>query len=195
MAVPSLHAQTHSALNGGGGGGGRQTALVGSRSYARGVGYRGAYRGGYYGGRGYGRFYYLGGVPYYYPFFGLGYGLGFGYPAYAYDGFWSGYPGYGGYGYGGYGYGYGGPGGPGPDGAYEGRVTDQGSPNGQQGASLPEAVQRQLSKRGYYKGTIDGNFGASSRSALSRFQRDNHLKDTGRIDEDTLEALGFSDHR
>ena len=191
LATPGLHAQGARTMGGGGAhaqaGGGVRSQSVG---YGRGYGYRGAYGGRYYGGgygRGYGRYYYLNGVGYYYPFFGFGYGygLGFGYPAYAYDGYWNGYAGAP------YGYGYG------PD-AYEGRVADQngpGAPDEEKGGELPKAVQRQLAKRGYYKGTVDGDFGTSSRSALSRFQKDNHLKVTGRIDEDSLEALGFTDRR
>ena len=187
LAAPGLHAQGTRSY--GGGGARAEAASGGSRSYAGGRGYayrgayRGSYRGGYYGGHGYGRYYYLGGVGYYYPFFGYGYG--FGYPYYGYDGFWNGYAGAP------YGYGDG-------PGAYEGRVTDQGGPGApdeEKGSELPKAVQRQLAKRGYYKGTVDGDFGAASRAALSHFQKDNHLKETGRIDEDSLEALGFTDHR
>jgi hypothetical protein len=128
-------------------------------------------RGYYHGGRGH--YYYLGGVPYFYPY----YAFGFGYPYYYYGlGYNTPY----------YGYGY-------PDPAYEGRIVGQ---NGSEpGASLPGAVQKQLAKRGYYKGTIDGEFGPATRSALSRFQRDNNLKETGRIDEATLQALGFLNHR
>ena len=190
LTAPSLHAQRARSF---GGGGGRSAASSGvshatsSRGYGGyHGGYRGGYRGGhgYYGGRGYySRRFYLGGIGYDYPFFGYGYGLGFGYPAYAYSGYWNGYGGAP------YGYGYG------SENVYEGRLANDSSSDHQQGASLPTAVQRQLAKRGYYKGTADGNFGPASRSALSRFQRDNDLKETGRIDEDTLEALGFSDHR
>ena len=114
-------------------------------------------------------------MPYFYPFFDVG----FGYPAYAY-----------GYGVGfntPYGYGYG-------DGAYEGRIVQDSAP-GSGPRSLPAVVQRQLAQRGYYKGAIDGEFGPASRSALARFQRKNGLNETGRIDEPTLQALGFSDHR
>ena len=74
-------------------------------------------------------------------------------------------------------------------------TTDGANGGAQGGGSLPEEVQRQLSKRGYYKGSVDGQFGPESRSALSRFQRKQGLKDTGKIDEATLEALGFTDHR
>ena len=122
--------------------------------YSHGNGYR---RGGYRG-----HYFFLDGTPYFYPF-------GFGYPYYGGfygDGF--------GYGYGA-GYAYGGDGGGYPygDGAYNGRLADNGDgietgKSGQPGGgSLPEAVQRQLVKRGYYKGSVDGQFGPASRSALS----------------------------
>ena len=55
---------------------------------------------------------------------------------------------YGGFGDG-YGYGYGAY--PGNGAAYNGRIDDNDSGR-QAGGSLPEAVQRQLAKRGYYKG-------------------------------------------
>ncbi len=143
------------------------------RGYNHGGGYDHGNRNHHGGYRGH--YYYLGGIPYFYPF-------GFGYPYYGGfygDGF--------GYGYGG-GYPYG-------DGAYNGRIADNADNNGAGGGSLPEAVQRQLSKRGYYKGSVDGQFGPESRSALSRFQRKQGLKETGKIDEPTLEALGFTDRR
>jgi hypothetical protein len=133
------------------------------------------HRGGNHGGHGH--YYYFGGVPYFFPF----YDVGFGYPYYGYD----------------YGFGY--PGGV-PDGAapygnapYEGKIDPSGG--GQNGPSLPAVVQQQLSKRGYYKGSIDGKFGPQSRDALSRFQHANGLQETGRIDEPTLMALGFADRR
>ena len=168
----------------------------GHESAIRGSGFAGrpaAYRGGYnraaalssanrHNGGNYGRYYYLGGIPFFYP--------------YDYYGF--GYPYYGGFG-GAYGYGYGYGGYPGGDGVNNGQYADGGNGpgNGGQGsgASLPEAVQRQLAKRGYYKGSVDGQFGPASKEALSRFQKKQGLKETGRIDEPTLDALGFTDHR
>ena len=170
-----------------------QGRSFGGRGFsARPLAERGYNHGGYYGNRG--RFFYLGGIPYFYPF-----GFGFGYP---YD-----YGYYGGYYGDGYGYGGGYPGGAGGygNGAYNGGIADGGNGpggsgpggNGGQavGGSLPEAVQRQLAKRGYYKGAVDGQFGAESRDALSRFQKKQGLKQTGRVDEPTLEALGFTDRR
>ncbi len=159
---------------------GHESAFRGSGLGARPASYRGGYnRAGLYNHHGgyYGRFYYLGGIPFFYPYDYFGFG---GY----------GYGGFGGYGYGGY---------PDADGAYNGAVGngDNGPGNGGQGSggSLPEAVQRQLAKRGYYKGSVDGQFGPASKDALTRFQRKQGLKETGRIDEPTLEALGFTDHR
>jgi hypothetical protein len=124
-------------------------------------------------------------VPYFYPSFGFG----FGYPSYYYNdsGYYGTYydepypPGY-----------YVGP----DDQPYEGRIVPETAPGktpALKGArSLPAAVQRQLAERGYYKGSIDGQFGPASKSALRRFQRDHHLKETGLIDEANLKALGFS---
>ena len=187
LSVPALHAQDRRPafhvqdhrLDGARFGGDRALA---ARHFGGGYG---GYRGYGYGHHHYGRYYYFGGVPYFYPFFDYG----FGYPAYAYGGWY-------GDGFGGpYGNGYGG-------GTYEGRIADEGSDHAGNGGSpsdagpsLPQAVQRQLSKKGYYKGAIDGQFGPASRSALSRFQREHNLKETGRIDEDTLDALGFTDRR
>jgi hypothetical protein len=152
LLAPSLHAQ--------------------GRRFAGGRGFEHVDRGHY---RGHGHYYYLGGIPYFYPY----YDIGFGYPSYYY----------------GYGVGYNVPyyGNAYPEPAYEGRIVNE---NGSEpGASLPGAVQKQLAKRGYYKGSIDGEFGPATRGALSRFQRDNNLKETGRIDEATLQALGFLNHR
>jgi hypothetical protein len=140
------------------------------------------HRGGDHHGGHNGHYYFFGGVPYFFPFDAVG----FGYPYYGYD----------------YGFGYAaeGPDGPAPygsgpygNGPYEGRIDPSGG--GQNGPSLPSVVQQQLSKRGYYKGSIDGKFGPQSREALSRFQHANGLQETGRIDEPTLMALGFADHR
>ena len=155
-------------------------------------------------GHGYGRYYYLGGIPYFYPFYGYGFGYG-GFYGDGFGGYGDGF--YGGYAGGAYGDGYandGAYGNGGANGPYEGRITNNrngqsGQNEGQagqgSGPNLPEAVQRQLSKRGYYKGTVDGQFGPASREALKRFQKSQGLKATGSIDEDSLDALGFTDKR
>ena len=217
LSVPVARAQGHGFSGGGSRGSFAARPSLASRpSFASRGGYRNGggsyYRGGYHHG-GYGRYYYLGGVPYFYPFYGFGgfYGDGFYGNGFYGDGYDGGYAG-GAYGNGS-GYngaegsegtngGYGAQGGNGGSGPYEGRITNGGR-NGQSGdqaqqgtgPSLPSAVQRQLSKRGYYKGTVDGQFGPASREALKRFQKSQGMKATGNIDEDTLDALGFTDKR
>jgi hypothetical protein len=52
-------------------------------------------------------------------------------------------------------------------------------------------VQIELRRMGYYRGAIDGLIGPMTRSALTRFQRDNGLPVTSRIDGPTLAALGL----
>lgn len=53
-------------------------------------------------------------------------------------------------------------------------------------------VQTALMAYGYYNGAIDGIIGASSKSALSRFQADYSLKVTGTITPEVLDAFGIS---
>ena len=52
-------------------------------------------------------------------------------------------------------------------------------------------VQRALRREGYYRGAIDGLIGPQTRAALARYQRDNGLYVTRRIDGPTLAALGL----
>ena len=52
-------------------------------------------------------------------------------------------------------------------------------------------VQTELQRMGYYRGAIDGLIGPMTRSALTRFQADNGLSVTSRIDGPTLAALGL----
>ena len=55
------------------------------------------------------------------------------------------------------------------------------------------AAQYQLMRRGYYRGRIDGSYGAHTASALRAFQSSAGLVPTGRLDMQTLDALRFSD--
>ena len=50
-------------------------------------------------------------------------------------------------------------------------------------------VQRTLEKRGYDLGTTDGIMWPATRKALARFQRDEGLQATGRIDAETVARL------
>jgi len=56
-------------------------------------------------------------------------------------------------------------------------------------ASLVRA-QAQLARLGYYRGEVDGDFGPLTSRALARFQADNGLRITGRLDSATLATLG-----
>jgi hypothetical protein len=51
-------------------------------------------------------------------------------------------------------------------------------------------VQRALKRRGYYRGTIDGDVGPGTRSAIRSYQLDRRLPATGRIDGPLLRSLG-----
>ncbi|CAN5466708.1 hypothetical protein BH18VER1_BH18VER1_12350 [soil metagenome] len=52
-------------------------------------------------------------------------------------------------------------------------------------------VQAELSRRGYYRGQIDGTYGPQTRSALIRYQQDTGLHASGILDQATLESLGM----
>jgi peptidoglycan hydrolase-like protein with peptidoglycan-binding domain len=57
--------------------------------------------------------------------------------------------------------------------------------------STVAAVQEQLAQQGYYRGEIDGIFGAETRRAVVRYQSDQGLRVTGNLNTDTLGALGL----
>ena len=57
--------------------------------------------------------------------------------------------------------------------------------------SLAVDVQRELRRRGYYRGAIDGDIGPGSRAAIRAYQYDRGLSATGRIDSSLLRALGI----
>jgi len=52
-------------------------------------------------------------------------------------------------------------------------------------------AQGALRRLGYYKGSIDGQNGLGTRAALRAYQVDRGLPVTGRLDEETLSALGL----
>jgi His-Xaa-Ser repeat protein HxsA len=53
-------------------------------------------------------------------------------------------------------------------------------------------VQRALARRGYYRGSIDGEVGPGTRGAIREYQYRNRLEVTGRIDRSLLRSLGLS---
>jgi hypothetical protein len=54
------------------------------------------------------------------------------------------------------------------------------------------AVQPDLSKLGYYHGSIDGLYGRATRDAVAHYQTDHQLAVTGTLTTQTLQALGIS---
>ena len=54
-------------------------------------------------------------------------------------------------------------------------------------------VQYQLMSRGYYRGRVDGKYGHEMAFAVRAFQSRAGLQPTGRLDTETLDALGSSD--
>jgi hypothetical protein len=79
-------------------------------------------------------------------------------------------------------------------GAYEGEeyYDQNGYESSDQNAdSTVAAAQEQLARQGYYRGELDGIFGPETRSAIMRYQSDHGLRVTGRLNMDTLRALGL----
>jgi len=52
------------------------------------------------------------------------------------------------------------------------------------------AVQQALKDKGHDPGTVDGVMGPKTRSALRDFQKKEGIKDTGRLDQETMSKLG-----
>ncbi len=62
---------------------------------------------------------------------------------------------------------------------------------GQRGDTV-KTIQQKLKRWGYYKGSVDGIFGAQTKEAVKYFQRKNGLKVDGIVGNQTLKALGIS---
>lgn len=58
--------------------------------------------------------------------------------------------------------------------------------------SIVEAVQEELTRRGYYAGQVDGVLGGNTAEALRRFQANHRLAPTGQVNEATLFALDLN---
>lgn len=72
--------------------------------------------------------------------------------------------------------------------AIDAAVLRQGSKGGE-----VKEVQRRLKNWGYYKGAVDGVFGAGTKSAVVAFQKKNGLKADGVVGKATYAALGMND--
>jgi hypothetical protein len=56
-------------------------------------------------------------------------------------------------------------------------------------------IQQALADKGYFQGEVDGAWGATSADALKRFQKDQKLADSGKLDSLSLIALGLGPKR
>jgi peptidoglycan hydrolase-like protein with peptidoglycan-binding domain len=56
-------------------------------------------------------------------------------------------------------------------------------------------IQQALVAKGYFKGDPDGRWGAESMDALRRFQHDQNINETGKLDSVSLIALGLGPKR
>lgn len=74
--------------------------------------------------------------------------------------------------------------------AYETSVDAAVLRKGSTGGEVKE-VQRRLKLWGYYKGSVDGVFGAGTRSAVISFQKKNGLTADGVVGKSTYKALGM----
>ena len=62
------------------------------------------------------------------------------------------------------------------------------SPTAMSESQIKQA-QQQLKSAGLYKGGADGKMGSETKQAISEFQQQNGLKQTGALDQETLAAL------
>ena len=58
-------------------------------------------------------------------------------------------------------------------------------------SNLVVEAQRELKRRGYYRGGIDGVFGRGTANAIANFQSDERLRVNGRLDSDTIDELNI----
>jgi Putative peptidoglycan binding domain len=75
---------------------------------------------------------------------------------------------------------------------YQGEENDETGSAGQvTDSTIVADAQEQLTRRGYYRGAIDGILGQETRRAIIRYQSDHGLTVTGRLNTDMLHALGL----
>lgn len=65
-------------------------------------------------------------------------------------------------------------------------------PSAREVSTMVVRVQAALMRRGYFSGDIDGVLGPKTREAIMAFQKAEGLKQSGRMDIDTLSKLGIS---
>lgn len=64
-------------------------------------------------------------------------------------------------------------------------------PERHRGGATDALVQRALTNRGYYRGSIDGQIGPQSRRAIARYQQDRGMRPTGYVTSQLLDSLGL----
>ena len=64
-------------------------------------------------------------------------------------------------------------------------------PTAQDVSTMVVRTQAALMRKGYYEGDIDGVLGDETRAAIKAFQKDEKIKQTGRMDIETLTRLGI----
>jgi hypothetical protein len=74
---------------------------------------------------------------------------------------------------------------------YSSTSVYRGAPVSNYSDDLAVDVQRELQRRGYYSGPIDGDIGPGSRSAIRAYQADRGLAVTGRVDSRLIRSLGI----
>src|SRR3954453_24156492 len=72
-------------------------------------------------------------------------------------------------------------------------TMSQGSPGQSSAVKLSDTeiqqLQQQLKGGGLYRGSVDGEMGPETKQAISRFQQQHGLNQTGVVDQQTLSAL------
>jgi peptidoglycan hydrolase-like protein with peptidoglycan-binding domain len=82
-----------------------------------------------------------------------------------------------------------------PNAAHADRNDSRGKSNHYEkhdGDRTTASVQRALARRGYYKGSIDGDLGRGTRAAIARYQKRNGLRVTGDVNRSLLRSLKIS---
>jgi peptidoglycan hydrolase-like protein with peptidoglycan-binding domain len=76
------------------------------------------------------------------------------------------------------------------EGSMKGHDSSMKSPDSAGNQSKIRRVQEALKTEGHDPGPIDGMMGPKTQEALRQYQRQENLKETGRLDQDTMSKLG-----
>ncbi len=76
-----------------------------------------------------------------------------------------------------------------PQSSNPGYTSSQSQPTSQADNAQVSQIQQMLADKGYKVGTVDGQMGAKTKTALKQFQQSQGLQASGQIDAQTLAAL------